>query len=433
MQQQREKNGIVGTEMYNLLKRLFPICRSITGNGVRETLRLIKDHIPIKIREVPSGTKVFDWTVPKEWNIRDAYVLDPEGNKVIDFKKNNLHVLSYSIPIKKTIPLSELEKHLYSLEDQPDAIPYMTSYYEERWGFCMKHGERNKLKDGMYKVFIDSELKKGSLTYGELIIPGQSKKEVFLSTYVCHPSMANNELSGPAVATFIAKWLLSKKRKYTYRIVFIPETIGSITYLSRNLDSMKKNIIAGFNINCVGDDRAYSFLPSRNRDTYADKIALRVLKSKHPDFIEYSYLKGGSDERQYNAPGVDLPVVSIMRSKAGEYPEYHTSLDDLKLVTPSGLNGSYEVLKDCMELIENSRYYKVTCLCEPQLGKKGLYPTLSKKKGLAKKVKSMVDFLAYADGSKDLIEISNIIKVPVSDLYSIIDQLKKEGLIKEIT
>ncbi|HJO02296.1 MAG TPA: DUF4910 domain-containing protein, partial [Candidatus Woesearchaeota archaeon] len=194
MQQQREKNGIVGTEMYNLLKRLFPICRSITGNGVRETLRLIKDHIPIKIREVPSGTKVFDWTVPKEWNIRDAYVLDPEGNKVIDFKKNNLHVLSYSIPIKKTIPLSELEKHLYSLEDQPDAIPYMTSYYEERWGFCMKHGERNKLKDGMYKVFIDSELKKGSLTYGELIIPGQSKKEVFLSTYVCHPSMANNEL-----------------------------------------------------------------------------------------------------------------------------------------------------------------------------------------------------------------------------------------------
>ena len=433
MQQQREKNGIVGTEMYNLLKNLFPICRSITGNGVRETLRLIKEHIPIKIREVPSGTKVFDWTVPKEWNIRDAYVLGPKGNKIIDFKKNNLHVVGYSTPINKTIDLSELQKHLHSLEDQPDAIPYLTSYYEERWGFCIEYKERIKLKKGKYKVYIDSQLKKGSLTYGELIIPGQSKKEVFLSAYVCHPSMANNELSGPVVATFIAKWLLSEKRKYTYRIVFIPETIGSITYLSKNISAMKKNVIAGFNINCVGDDRAYSFMPSRNHGTYADKIALRVLKSKHPDFIEYSYLKGGSDERQYNAPGVDLPVVSIMRSKAGEYPEYHTSLDDLNVVSPEGLNGSYEVLKDCMELIENSRYYKVTCLCEPQLGKRGLYPTLSKKKGLARKVKSMVDFLAYADGSKDLIEISNIIKVPVSDLYSIINQLKKAGLIKEIT
>jgi aminopeptidase-like protein len=243
--------------------------------------------------------------------------------------------------------------------------------------------------------------------------------------------MANNELSGPAVTTFIAKWLLSKKRKYTYRIIFIPETIGSITYLSRNINAMKKNIIAGFNINCVGDDRTYSFLPSRNGDTYADKIALRVLKSKHPDFIKYSYLNRGSDERQYNAPGVDLPVASIMRSKAGEYPEYHTSLDDLSLVSAEGLNGSYEVLKDCMELIENGRYYKVTCLCEPQLGKRGLYPTISKK-GSAKKVRSMVDFIAYADGSNDLIEISNIINVPVSDLYPIIDQLKEAGLIEEV-
>ena len=427
----KNKNN-AGLDMYNLIKKLFPLNRSITGDGVRQTLKIIQNYIPLKIHEVPSGTKVFDWTVPREWNIKDAYVLDPDSNKIIDFKKNNLHILGYSTPVNKTIDLPELQKHLYSSEDQPDAVPYVTSYYEERWGFCIKQKEREKLKDGIYKVFIDSELKKGSLTYGELIIPGQSKKEVFLSTYVCHPSMANNELSGPAVATFIAKWLLSKKRKYTYRIVFIPETIGSITYLSRNLDSMKKNTIAGFNINCVGDDRAYSFMSTRNRDTYADKIALRVLKSKHPNFIEYSYLKGGSDERQYNAPGVDIPVVSIMRSKAGEYPEYHTSLDDLSLVSAEGLNGSYEILKDCMEFIENSRYYKVTCLCEPQLGKRGLYPSLSTKKGLARKVKSMVDFLAYADGSNDLIEISEIIKVPVSDLYSIIDQLKKAGLIEEV-
>ena len=426
----KNKNN-TGLDMYNLIKKLFPLNRSITGNGVRQTLKIIQDYIPLKIHEVPSGTKVFDWTVPREWNIKDAYVLDPDGNKIIDFKKNNLHILGYSIPINKTVPLSELQDHLYSSEEQPDVIPYVTSYYKERWGFCIKHNERVKLKDGMYKIFIDSELKKGSLTYGELIIPGQSKKEVFLSTYVCHPSMANNELSGPAVTTFIAKWILSEKRKYTYRIIFIPETIGSITYLSRNLDSMKKNTIAGFNINCVGDDRAYSFLPSRNGDTYVDKVALRVLKSKHPDFIKYSYLNRGSDERQYNAPGVDLPVASIMRSKAGEYPEYHTSLDDLSLVSAEGLNGSYEVLKDCMKLIENGRYYKVTCLCEPQLGKRGLYPTISKK-GSAKKVRSMVDFIAYADGSNDLIEISNIINVPVSDLYPIIDQLKEAGLIEEV-
>src|SRR3989344_2272431 len=246
---QTEPEGIAeGTQMYQCASELFPICRSITGNGVRETLQIIQKHIPITLHEIPTGTKVFDLVVPKEWNIKDAYVKDARGNTVIDFKKSNLHIVGYSIPLNKVMPLSELQEHLYSIPEQPDAIPYVTSYYEERWGFCLTHKERSQLKEGEYEVFIDSELKEGSLTYGELIIPGEAKEEIFLSTYVCHPSMANNELSGPVVTTFLAKWILSKPRRYTYRIIFIPETIGSIAYLSKNLGVMKKNIIAGFNV-----------------------------------------------------------------------------------------------------------------------------------------------------------------------------------------
>lgn len=305
----------VGEYMYQLLKELFPICRSITGEGVRETLRIIQKHIPIKIHGIPSGTKVFDWEVPKEWNIKDAYIMDEEGNKIVDFKKNNLHVVGYSIPVDKTVNLEELESHLYSIEDQPEAIPYITSYYKERWGFCISHNQRKKLKDGNYRVYIDSSLKDGYLNYAELIIPGRTSKEIFLSTYICHPSMANNELSGPVLLTYLAKWIMSEPRKFSYRLVFIPETIGSITYLSQNYKEMKENIIAGYNLTCVGDNRAYSFMPSRYGNTYADKVALNVLRYSQPDFIQYSYLQRGSDERQYCSPGIDLPVASIMRTK----------------------------------------------------------------------------------------------------------------------
>ncbi len=247
-----------GPFMHRLMTQLFPICRSITGDGLRETLSIIQTHIPVTIFEVPSRTKAFDWTVPKEWNIRDAFVLDPQGRKIIDFKENNLHVVGYSAPIARSVTLSELQDHLHSLEDQPDAIPWVTSVYEERWGFCLAHSQRVMLEEGTYQVFIDSELKEGSLTYGELIIPGTSSKEVFISTYICHPSMANNELSGPVLATMLAKWLASEPRRFTYRIIFIPETIGSIVYLSRNLEVMKRNMLAGFNLTCVGDERAYS-------------------------------------------------------------------------------------------------------------------------------------------------------------------------------
>jgi aminopeptidase-like protein len=419
-----------GPFMHRLMAQLFPICRNITGDGVRETLRILQDHVPLKLFEVPSGTRVFDWTVPKEWNIRDAFVLDPTGRKIIDFKKSNLHVLGYAAPVDKSIPLEELQKHLHSLEDQPDAIPWVTSVYEERWGFCLAHNERAKLKEGTYRVVIDSELKDGSLTYGELVIPGTSNKEIFISTYVCHPSMANNELSGPVVATMLAKWIASQPRRFTYRFVFIPETIGSIAYLSRNLESMKKNIVAGFNLTCVGDERAYSYLPSRNGSTLADKVALNILGSKHPDFRRYSFLDRGSDERQYCSPGVDLPVVSLMRTKYREYPEYHTSLDNLELVTPAGLEGSFALHQDCIDLLERNRVYKTRCLGEPQLGTRGLYPTIATKDS-HRQVIDMLNFIAYADGVNDLIDISNIIQVPVRNLYSIIEKLTVANLLQE--
>lgn len=421
----------LGLEMWSLVEKLFPINRSITGNGVRQTLKILSDQIPLKIHEVPTGTKVFDWTIPQEWNLRDAYIIDPQGNKIADFKKCNLHVVGYSVPIDRSLTLDELQEHLYSLPDQPEAIPYITSYYKERWGFCIAHNERLKLKEGIYHVFIDSELKDGYLTYGEFILPGEINKEVFLSTYVCHPSMANNELSGPVVAAFIGKWLASQPRRYTYRIIFIPETIGSITYLSRQLQELKQNMLVGFNISCVGDERAYSYVASRYENTFADKVASNVLSFKHPDFTKYSFLDRGSDERQYCSPGVDLPLVTLSRSKYGTYPEYHTSLDNLDLVTATGLRGGYELIKDCINIIENNRTYRIICYGEPQLGRRGLYPNLSTKKSNVS-VKTMMDFIAYADGTNDMIDISNIIHKFVMEIVPIAERLLEAGLIEEI-
>jgi aminopeptidase-like protein len=426
-----ETSEICGPAMHELAARLFPICRSITGDGLRETLRIIQEHIPLTIHEVPSGTRVFDWTIPPEWNIRDAYILDEAGERIVDLSKNNLHVVGYSVPVDTTVSLAELQEHLHSLENQPEAIPYVTSYYERRWGFCLSHRQRQTLKDGNYHVVIDSELKEGSLTYGELIIPGASSQEVFLSTYVCHPSLANNELSGPVVTTWLAKWIAGKPRHYTYRLVFIPETIGSLTYLSSHLEELRANTVAGFNVTCVGDERAFSYLPSRYGGTLADRVALNILAAKHPGFIRYSYLDRASDERQYCSPGVDLPVVSVMRSKYQEYPEYHTSLDDLLLVTPAGLEGGFSVLRECLELLENNRVYRVTCLGEPHLGGRGLYPTLGTRDSF-RQVRAMMDLLAYADGTNDLTGISDIIGVSVADLYPLVEKLVEQGLLAEV-
>jgi len=418
-------------DMYELCKDLFPICRSITGNGVRETLSILNQVIDenIKIYEISSGTQVFDWRVPKEWNIKEAYIENSRGQRIIDFQNNNLHVVGYSTPVDKIVDLQELKSIVYTQPDQPDAIPYITSYYKERYGFCMSQNQFNSLLEDNYHIVIDSELKNGSLTYGEIIIPGDTKEEVFLSTYICHPSMANNELSGPVVATYLAKWLKSlKKRRYTYRIIFIPETIGAITYLSKNLKYLKEHIIAGFNLSCVGDNRTFSYVESRYGNTMADKVAKNVLGFYYPDYKSYSFLKRGSDERQYNAPGVDLPVCAICRSKYAEYPEYHTSKDDLQVISQEGLFGAYEVYQQCILVLENNYKYKMNVLCEPQLGKRGLYPTISQK-GTYNEVKAMTDFIAYADGSNDVIDISNIIGVPVKDLLVVIKMLKQAELL----
>jgi len=422
----------IGQKMYALAERLFPICRSITGDGVRQTLSILQEIVPqIKIHEVPSGTKVFDWEVPREWNIKNAFIEDLDGNRIISFADNNLHVVGYAAPIDRIVTRDELLAMIYTQPDQPDVIPYVTSYYKERSGFCMSENQKRALNKERYHICIDSELKEGSLTYGEILIPGNTGQEIFLSTYICHPSMANNELSGPCVAIYLAQWLLEQPRRFSYRIVFIPETIGSLTYLSRNLDEMKRNIIAGFNISCVGDDRAYSYLASRCGDTLADRAAKNILRFYASDYITYSFLKRGSDERQYCAPGIDLPVCSICRSKYGEYPEYHTSADNLDLISPRGLGGAFTIYRKCLEALEGNYVYKIKCLGEPQLGKRGLYPTLSQK-GHYNEIQAMMDFIAYADGLNDLVAISDIIGVPVEGLIEIAERLNDAGLLEVV-
>ena len=419
-----------GLRMYELAGRLFPICRSITGDGFRRSLEMIRQEVPgIEVFEVPSGTQVFDWTVPKEWNIRGGWIRTLKGDTVIDFRDCNLHVLGYSLPIHRVVSREELLEHVYTQPEQPDWIPYVTSYYKERWGFCMSERQKERLTDEAYEVCIDSTLEDGSLTYGELILPGETADELFFSTYLCHPSMANNELSGPCVQTELIRYVSQlPHRRYTYRFVFIPETIGSITYLSRHLEAMQQHVKAGFVLSCVGDDRTYSFVSTKYADTLADRVLENVLRFHYPQYIRYSFMKRASDERQYGSAGVDLPVCAFCRSKYHEYPEYHTSADNMELISPEGLQGSLEVMVKVVNALEHNAYYQMTCKCEPQLGKRGLYPTISQK-GTYSDVRAMQHFTAYADGRNDLIGISNILDVPVDVLIPIKDKLMEHHLL----
>lgn len=420
-------------EIWTLAQRLFPICRSLTGEGVRQTLSILRDYAPLNIQEVPSGTIAFDWTVPLEWSIKDAYIKDSQGNRLVDFQKNNLHVLGYSTPFQGTLSLEELEPHLYSLPDQPDAIPYVTSYYQPRWGFCLSQKERDGLQAiEQFEVHIDSTLQEGSLTFADLVIKGQSAQEILISTYICHPSMANNELSGPIVAIFLAKMLMGMKDLYyTYRFVFIPETIGSIVYLSQHKEALKKNVVAGYVVTCVGDPGSFSYLQSRQENTLTDRTTHHVLKNTENVFSLYSFLDRGSDERQYGAPGIDLPIGSLMRTKYGCYPEYHTSLDNLNFITAEALRGSLEKYLLCLQALEYNQKYEAVYCCEPQLGKRHLYPTLSTKDS-AKETRLLMNVLAYCDGQQDLVWIAEKLQRSIFDLIPLVLLLKDNHLIKQV-
>ena len=426
-------NPILQDEMFEWAKDLFPICRSITGEGVRETLSYLKNILPkMSIHEVPTGTRAFDWTVPEEWNIEDAYIIDPNGKKIVDFKKNNLHVIGYSEPVDKILELGELKQNLYSDPNRPESIPYITSYYQKRWGFCLAHSQLEGLEEGKYEVVIRSSFKQGSLTYGELLIPGKSDKEIFLSTYICHPSMANNEISGPVVTAAIGRTIMEDvSRRYSYRIIFIPETIGSIVYLSRNLVEMKKKVVAGFNVSCMGDDLSYTYIASRNGGSLSDKVATHVLRHIDPNYVHYSFLKRGSDERQYCSPGVDLPVVSVMRTRYGDYPEYHSSDDNLDFISPSGLGGGYEALYQTIKAVEFNRHYVNTILCEPQLSRRELTTSLGYGGDSIDEGRYILsNLLAYCDGERDLVDIAEMLDLPIWKITKQVDLLLQNGLIK---
>ena len=423
---------MIGDEILRFAKELYPINRSLTGSGVRKTLDYIKQLLPeLALLEVPSGSSAFDWTIPDEWDISEAFIEDSAGQRIIDFANHNLHVVGYSGPVDVTLSLEELEAHLHSIPDKPDAIPYVTSYYADRWGFCMTHRQRVGLAKGNYRAVIRSRKFKGVMNFAELVIPGTSDSEVLLSTYVCHPSMANNETSGPAVLTFLGRWLLEQPRRYTYRIVFAPETIGAIHYISQNQKHLKQKVVAGFNISCVGDDRNYSFVASRKGATLADRIAEHVLPQLSPSYVKHSFLERQSDERQYGSVLIDLPFVALSRTKYGCYDEYHTSLDDFSVVTAAGLEGGFNMVAQCITALEANRTLVATTPCEPQLGKRGLYPTLGGGK-VSTSVEVLLNVLEYCDGSEDLLAVAARCNISVTQAAQAANVLESHGLLREI-
>jgi aminopeptidase-like protein len=419
----------------NLSKKLFPINRSLSGKGNRETLFILKKIFNnLVIKNFKSNLKVYDWKIPKEWIVNDAYIITPDNKKICQFKKNNLHLVGYSHSIKKKITLKNLNKNLHSIPDQPTAIPYITSYYEKNWGFCIDHNQRKKLKPGDYQVFIDTKFKTGKLNYGEILINGHLKREILFSTYICHPSMANDEVSGIVVSLFLANYLKKKKRKYSYRFIFIPETIGSIAYIHKNLNHLKGKMLAGFVLSCVGDDRCFSFLPSKYQNKTSDKILKKIFDKIKSKKIIYHWNERGSDERQFCSPHVDLPVSSIMRSKYMEYPEYHTSLDKIgTVVTNKGLKQSIKLCEKIVNHIEKLYFPISTKICEPFMTKHKLYSTLRNKKLKSHHIvnnSNVMNFLTWCDGNNSLDEIAERARLNKNTVNKIFNLLLKKKLIK---
>ena len=427
------KAGAIGEQMYGLVKDLYPICRSITGNGVRKTLERISQEVPVTVHEVPSGTAVFDWTVPREWNIQDAYIITPTGEKIAEFRKHNLHVLNYSVPVNKKVMLDELKQHLFTLPDHPDWIPYRTSYYKDAWGFCISHNEFQSLPEGEYEVFIDATLESGHLTYGELFIQGETNEEVLFSCHVCHPSLCNDNLSGIALATHLADYLGNRQSRYSYRFLFIPGTIGSITWLALN-EGKTRNIKHGFVVTCVGDGGPFSYKKSRRGSAEIDRAVLNVLSHSRENFREIDFYPYGYDERQYCSPGFNLAVGSLSRSSHGQFPEYHSSADNLELVKPQYLKESFETFIDVIDVIENNR----TCInlnpkCEPQLGRRGLYSNVGAPAGSRVKEMALLWVLNLSDGQHDLLAIAERSGEAFGDIQNAAQALLSSGLLKEVT
>ena len=425
--------------MRNLIKlgkKLWPLNRSLTGKDNKRTLLILKKEIPnLKIKHFKSGKKIFDWKIPSEWNVKDAYVLDKNNKKIISFKKNNLHLVSYSQKIDITLNRDQFLIKTFSIKNLKNAIPYVTSYYKKQWGFCISYNQKKKIdkyynKNDFFYVNINTSFKKnGSLNYGEYVLKGSSKQEVLISTYICHPSMANNELSGIVVSMALIDYFKKRKLNKSIRFIFVPETIGSIAYVNKNINHLKNHVVGGFNLSCIGDEKMHSCMFSKYGNFPSDEAIIKAYKKLNiKKYRIFSFLKRGSDERQYNSPGVDLPISSIFRSKYGEYPEYHTSLDNFKLVTLKGLYGGFRVAKTSIEILQQMIIPKSRILCEPFMSKRNMYPTTSFKNN-SKETDKVMDFLQYADGTNTLEQISNKIKISVTHCKTIYKRLKKENLI----
>jgi aminopeptidase-like protein len=420
----------IGEKIFVLASEIYPICRSITGNGVRATLRRLSRHVGIEVHEVPTGTQAFDWTVPREWNVRDAYVKDGSGRKIIDFASSNLHLVNYSAPVRARMSLGQLKKHLHSLPQQPDLIPYRTSYYAETWGFCIPHRQLETLREDIYEVVIDSSLEDGFLTYGEHLHRGESEDEVLLSAHICHPSLANDNCSGLALLAYLANRLSGTRTRYSYRFLFAPGSIGALTWLSRNEEKVRR-IQHGLVISCVGDGGGPTYKRSRRGDAEVDRAMAHVLKhSGHqPTILDFS--PDGYDERQYCSPGFTLPVGLFQRSKFGAFPEYHTSADNLDLIAPEHLESSYRMIAGLIAVLENNLTFRNTSpKGEPQLGKRGLYGTIGGDKDSAARVMAMLWVLNLSDGRHGLLDIAERAELPFTTVCETAAVLLQRGLLQ---
>lgn len=422
----------LGNRLHAFVSQLYPICSSITGNGLREILRRIGQRIPLQVHEVPTGTQVFDWTVPREWNIRDAYVRNARGEKVIDFKNSNLHVVNYSIPVKAKLSLQELKQHLYTLPDRPDWIPYRTSYYRETWGFCLTQRQLDSLPEDEYEVVIDSSLEDGSLTYAECVVPGKSTEEILISCHACHPSLCNDNLSGLAVATFLAQALSGMERRFSYRFLFIPGTIGSIAWLSRN-EQIVPLIKHGLVLACVGDPGPLSYKKSRRGNAEIDRAVLHLLATSGNPYNVRDFSPYGYDERQYCSPGFNLPVGCLNRTQHGKFPEYHTSADNLSFVTPEALAGSLRFCLDVFRVLENNlTYQNLNPKCEPQLGKRGLYRLMGGLPDAGARELAMLWVLNLSDGQHSLLDIAEHSTLKYDAILHAVKDLEESGLLASV-